>query len=231
MSRSPTDTLILTGLEEDLLNDPKPIIQFLAQKKREIEFITLPKFGRILLLCASKIEAEITYQDLKDSNYGTQFNISYSIKDNDTLIRSTATTSDEFVEYLELPSEHGSKRFLISPPLSPPPEWDHWQKAEEGPSKQTLHSAEELSHLLWERLGHRDESEDRVRKYEPEDNDPQKTTNKQESVVHDLKVDPEVLFRDIDNGVPAIILDSVKTNNETTPKRIVCKTAMPPPLE
>lgn len=230
MSRSPTDTLILTGLDEALLNDPKPIIQFLAQKKREIEFITLPKFGRILLLCASRNEAEITYQDLKSSEWGTQFNISYSIKDNDTLIRSTAT-ADEFVDYLELPLEHGSKRFLISPPLSPPPEWDHWQKAEEGPSKQTLHSAEELSHLLWERLGHRDESEDRVRKYEPEDEDLQNTAGKQEREVHDLKVDPEVLFRDIENGVPAIILDSVQTTNETTPKRIVCKTAMPPPLE
>ncbi|KAK7687376.1 hypothetical protein QCA50_009241 [Cerrena zonata] len=115
-------------------------------------------------------------------------------------------------QYLELPLELGSRRFLISPPLSPPAEWDHWDKVEEGPSDKTF-PTDELTNLLWERL---------------EDND--YTHHSKDNLVVDLNMKPEVLFEDIDNGVPAIVLDTVNNRGPHTlsAKLRPPKTSLPP---
>jgi hypothetical protein len=219
--RNPTDTLIVTGLPDQILDDPTPIVQFLALRKRAIELVALRRFSRILLICQSRDEASLTYADLTSwaATAGCPVRVSYSLKDNESH-RSRAPLAGPAVEYLELPLEHESRRFLISPPPSPPAEWDHWHKTEEGPNKRSVYSAQELSHLLWQRLGGVD---DHVHKYTEDDDahDPD---------VHDILQDSEVLFKDIYNGVPAIVLDGVGEPDTAQP-RPIARTAIPPPLE
>lgn len=231
-ARSPTDTIILTGLLLEFIKEPTPLLHYLSQSKREIELIALPKFHRILLVCSSREDSKSTFEDLanlstQDSDLYGNLSISYSIKDNDLLKNANNITSNIPVEYLELPLEHESRRFLISPPLSPPAEWDHWHKTEDGPNKQSIPSPQELSHLLWERLGGFDS--DHVRKYSLEQSE-------SPDIIHNVANQPEILFQNIDNGVPAIVLDSAnenqtnKSNNlKSAPK--LAKTAMPPVYE
>lgn len=225
MTRGPTNTLIITKLAAETVRDPADIIKHLAPEKHVVELVALPKFDRVLLICENK-EVSQRMLDLVLQKWPTA-SISYSIKDNSfspelqaQLMQQNGADFEEAdtMEYLELPSESGSRRFLISPPLSPPPEWDHWNRAEEGPNDKPFHSPEELSHLLWERLG--GVSGSTVRKYEEEDNEV------------DYISKPAILFQDINNGVPAIMLDSVKNGsvNDSNPKTIA-KTAMPPPVD
>ncbi|KAK6202827.1 uncharacterized protein RJT21DRAFT_118903 [Scheffersomyces amazonensis] len=150
------------------------------------------------------------------------------------------------MDYLELPSEAGSRRFLISPPISPHAEWNDFEREEDAPNKKAIHSPSELSHLLWERLGGFDSSV--VRKYQGDDEDnEQELYQEQENqpplnevidspTQYDLNQNPEVLFEDRDRDVPAIILDSVRnaastdTTTDTSQNRNfkLPKTTMPP---
>lgn len=218
MTRSPTDTIILTGTLGTLLEDPTSLLKFLSVLRREIELISLIKFNRILLVCDSRLNSELTFKELQKwkTDQHLEFNISYSLKDNDSSRSHIDNT--EIVDYLELPLEHETKRFLISPPLSPPPEWDHWERTEEGPNKQTFHSPQELSHLLWQRLGGLG-NENKVKKYDGELKD---------QLIHNISKNPEILFKDIDNGVPAIVLDGVEDVAGDQPKKVIQKTSMPP---
>lgn len=223
--RNPTNTLILTQVDGGLLQNPTPLLEYLSTNGYIMELVALPKFQRILLICESSVVAQAINESLKSSQWN--FKVTYSIKDNHLAITDhpELLPTEDTILYLELPSEDGSKRFLISPPLSPPPEWDHWDKVEDGPHSKSVYSPQELSHLLWERLGGFDSSD--FRKYQGED-DP---VEGEETVVAS---EPEVLFKDIDNGVPAIVLDTM-SNREKRPsvtnsafKSSIPKTSMPP---
>lgn len=211
MVRLPTNTLIITQANDDLLRDPQPLLHFLAEHEKNCELISLNRFGRILLICEDLNIARDILNLLKTSKEFNHIKVTYSIQDNEV---GPKYEVQKTVEYLELPSEDGSRRFLISPPLSPPAEWDHWDRAEEGPNKQAVYDPDELSHLLWERLGGVDSHE--VRKYD------RKNEKKR-----DLKVEPQVLFEDITNGVPVIVLDRI-VDEEPQPKKHFDKTPLPP---
>lgn len=225
--RKPTNTLILTQVDESLLQDPTPLLEFLSANDHLLELVALPKFQRILLICESTGVATKINDLLKSSKWG--FRITYSIKDNHLTITDhpECLPQEDKIVYLELPSEVGSKRFLISPPLSPPAEWDHWDKVEDGPNNKAVYSPQELSHLLWERLGGFDSSD--IRKYHGDEEDVD-----EEEVV--IMSESEVLFKDIDNGVPAIVLDTMNNRQKGRPantlvKSAIPKTSMPPPPE
>lgn len=232
IKRTPTNTLIVTNVSSDILQDPSPLVAFLSLNKYIIELVSLTKFDRILIVCEFAKVAEEVRQAFKQSKQWGHLQITYSIKDNRFSILSSPNsdllpTSDEDAkDYLELPLEDGSRRFLISPPLSPPSDWDHWGKVEEGPNAKSVSSPQDLSHLLWERLGGFQSSD--VRKYQEEE-DPE-----DQNEVMDINKQPEILFEDIDNGVPAIVLDTVnnkKRNNNGDSTRPIAKTAVPPHVD
>lgn len=227
--RNPTNTLILTNVASGTLNDPSPLVEFLSKKNYTIELVALPKFGRILVICDITENSQEVLQSLKLSSEWGYLGITYSIRDNHwSILDSDAdlfASKVDSKDYLELPLEDGSRRFLISPPLSPPAEWDHWDRVEEGPNSKSVYSPQDLSHLLWERLGGLQSSD--VRKYQDED------IEENEYEIRDMKTEPEVLFEDIDNGVPAIVLDTVNNKNKSDAlsKKPIAKTSIPPPLD
>lgn len=217
----PTNTLILTKVLDETLDDPRELLTFLSQENNHIiELVLLPKFGRVLVVCDTEQSAQYIRQMILSSSTWGKLSVSFSMRSNNFSKEMTkwlaAKTGEEQPEldFLELPLEDGSKRFLISPPLSPPPEWDLWDKVEEGPNQKAVYSADDISHLLWERLGGLQSST--VRKYQETD----------ESKSYDMKRDPEVLFQDIHNGAPAIVLDGLGPEKKADVK--IAKTAMPP---
>lgn len=250
--RSPTNTLIITNVSNDILQNPTPLLEFLSYDLHLMELVSLPKFERILIMCESSQLSKQLRKNLKSSPDWNHLRITYSIKDNNLSIiqHPEYLTHQNSNQYLELPLEVGSKRFLISPPLSPHTEWDEYDKVEEGPNSKTVFSPQELSHLLWERLGGFDSSQ--VRKYqEQSDEEEEEETNQSDANYQysnnsssnkaksndqhfDISEKPEILFEDIDNGVPAIVLDSVNHRDDDTlstnqAKLNPPKTAMPPP--
>lgn len=215
MPRLPTNTLIITKVSEELLDDPSELMTYLAHKNKKCELISLNRFGRILLICDTSQISQDIFNVLKESDQWKNLYITYSIQDNEI---SMGFEVAQLVDYLQLPSEDGSKRFLISPPLSPPPEWDHWDKVEERPNTQAIPNPDELSHLLWERLGGIDSTQ--VKRIHDTDRK------------RDLVIEPQVLFEDVHNGVPVIVLD--QADKEEAPQlqsdKPVCKTSLPPLL-
>ena len=183
MPRNPTNTVIVTNVSDEIIETPKPLVDYLCKENNPCEFIVLPKLRRILVICNDSIVAEHVYKRLMESDEWGHLKLSYSMKDNNIF---QGVSVEENVDYLELPTEEGSRRFLISPPLSPPPEWDHWDKVEEHPHTQPMTNPNELSHLLWERLGGFDSST--VKKYHQDEE-------------RDLNIEPQVLFEDVNNSV------------------------------
>jgi hypothetical protein len=181
-----------------------------------IELTSLPKFGRIILVCESSTAATEVMGLLRRSPKWNGIDVSYSIRDNEfgkTSMKSISINIEELatlldiednrmIDYLQLPLDAESKRFLISPPLSPPPGWDHWEKVEEGPHNGSM--IQDISRLLWEKLGGNDSSI--VRRFQNESIEPE-----DEGHV-DLSIKPEVLFEGLDDGVPAIIIDPSSTD-------------------
>lgn len=227
--KEPTNSLILRNLDPELLNDTRKLVQLISMRHFNVELVSLPKFGRVIIICSSsQVAAEL--RDYLQEGLGQRAKISYSMRDNTLRLLDDglwALTSQD-TEYLELPLEDGSRRFLILPPLSPQNEWDDFDKAEEGPNKKSIYSPSELSHLLWDRLGGFDSSH--VRRFQDDESgsDSQAEEDPGEACV-DISKQPEVLFENIDNGVPAIILDKVR--NREANKRVIPKTAIPPPLQ
>lgn len=204
MPRSPTNTLIITNLSESLLLDPRELIDLISGTHDLAQLIVLPKFGRFILICESSRVAQSMKTLL--ANEWPSLRVSYSIKDNRFELNKQdlldAAVGEDYSQksYLELPHDLNLKRFLISPPMSPH-DWDHWDKLEEGPNEKAIYSPEDLSSLLWERLGG-----NMVRKYQDDSE----------------QVREEVLYRE--EGVPAIVLD--KSDNEVREEKLP-KTSMP----
>lgn len=259
--RPPSNTLIITNVSDEVLNEPQEFIKFLSQDHKYcIQLISLIKFGRIILVCESKDIAIEVKNRINKSSQWCHFKISFSIRDNDyvtshptlcpnqdhdeieDIVNSLNLTSDDAtIDYLELPLDLGSRRFLISPPRSPPPDWDHWDRVEEGPNEKPIYSSEDISHLLWQKLGGMDSSI--VRKYQHEDEnghghahvhvhdqvDEESSIQKDDEEV-DIKIKPEVLFEGLQEGVPAIIIDPAKLlpRKNKSGSSVIPKTAIPP---
>lgn len=227
MSRRPTNSLILTNLPQGCLENPRDLAKFLSEDQNKLEMVALQKFERIVIICPDSRTSSTVRDKLQNSDKWKTCKICYSIRDNEFVdFGSQGYFNDDVSSnYLELPLESGTRRFLISPPLSPEPEWDHYDREEEGPNKNSVYSPQELSHLLWERLGGFDSSS--VRKYnglsKPQDEQPLLPE------IRDMELEPTVLFEDIDNGIPAIMLDTVNNRNKVMQNnRPMPRTQMPP---
>lgn len=225
--RVPTNTLLLTDLPEGILRDPTPLAKYLAAENHPIELVTLPRFGRIVIVCQRDTLALDIAKMLKMSEDWKHIRISFSMKNNEFNVFNGGDAGHlpgENKDFLELPPQDNMRRFLISPPLSPDPEWDNWDMLEEDPNKKSIYSPKDLSHLLWERLGTLEGTQ--VRRLGLNDLDEDDGGN---GVIHDVEKKPEILFEDITNGVPAIVLDSL-SNTEEKPEQNnkYVKTTMPP---
>ncbi|KAL6670353.1 calcineurin inhibitor [Candidozyma auris] len=206
MPRQPTNTLIVSRLSGEAKENPAVLAGFLAEQGIQVELVSLPKLERYIIICGTLIDFS-----LKDNHSAILGEENWALKAADT-------------QYLELPSESGSRRFLISPPLSPQGEWNDYDKVEEGPNQTAVYSPEELSHLLWDRFGGFDSTH--VKKYKEESEDEEEEIEN-DGEVYDISQQPQVLFENIDNGVPAIVVDSVRhQKSRRTPP--LPKTAMPP---
>ncbi|KAL6454007.1 RCN1 Calcipressin-like protein [Candida maltosa Xu316] len=141
MTRHPTNTLIVTNVSDELLNQPEPLIKYLTIQQHLMELTVLVKFKRFLIRCDSAEIASDIKGRLEGSDEFNTFNISYSLKDNGV-----------GPQFLEIPKDLEMKRFLISPPGSPLSEWDDWDKVEEEPNDKHIHD------YLWEKLGNNQEN-------------------------------------------------------------------------
>ncbi|AOW30062.1 hypothetical protein MEM_04577 [Candida albicans L26] len=171
MPRKPTNTLIITNIDDSLLSNPEPIISLLGDQPYMIELIVLMKFKRILLYCQTSKIATKTKTFLLNqwetttigggggggggggSGGGNSISISYSLKDNSRILDPEEEDEEDGKDgggkggrFLDIPKDLEIKRFLISPPASPHSEWDDWDKVEEGPNETNIHD------YLWEKL-------------------------------------------------------------------------------
>lgn len=205
----------------------------IASHNLPVELVFLPRFQRYIVICPNPQISQQTKlfleEQLKD-----RADVSYSMRNNPLLVPcdgNWALESDsKTIDYLEIPLEEGSKRFLILPPLSPQNEWDHYDMREEGPNKTAVYSPDELAHLLWDRLGGFRST--RVRRFEEEapeensDSENESTLKRKQLPIYDLSTEKHVLFENIPAGVPAIVLDTVSNHGPSA--RSIPKTAIPP---
>lgn len=105
--------------------------------------IPLPSFRKMLIMCQNHAVSQQVFGAIQ--RHGPH--VAYTPRDNN-VDGLTGTSSKDF---LELPPELLHTRFLISPPPSPPVDWDY-DVVEEGPNTQRFHDIHELLHLLFERL-------------------------------------------------------------------------------
>ena len=234
MPRSPTNSLILTQLDQALELKPEEVAQLLSRRNYNVELVSLPRFGRIIVVCTSAVIA-VSLRDYLIETLGSRAHVSFSMRDNSLrLLDDNLWVLDGTdIDYLELPLEDGSRRFLILPPLSPQTEWNDFDKVEEGPNKKAVYSPGELSHLLWDRLGGFDSSHVRRYREDTTDDESDKETetvlySEIKSPVFNISKEPEILFEDIENGAPAIVIDRVSNQNRAP--GVLPKTAIPPPL-
>lgn len=238
MIRNPTNSLILTHLHDDLASDPQSLARILAEHGAPSELVYLPRFKRYIIICHSTQDAQDTKTFLARA-LGDRAHVSYSLRDNalnlpyDGSWALKAGTGD--TDYLEVPLEEGTKRFLILPPMSPQSEWDNYDQVEEGPNKKSIYSPDELSYLLWDRLGGFDSTQ--VRRFEEELSDDTsdvdmgpRSAAKGDLPVYDFYEKEHILFELIPDGLPAIVVDKV-SNRDPHPKKSIPKTSIPPRKE
>lgn len=151
-------------------------------------------------------------------------------------------------EFLELPLEEGLRRFLISPPASPPDDWNYWDKQEDHPHPKPVYAPEELTGLLWTRLG--GTSSSLARKYREADSEAIVNETSEISLqprvqflpegddeIVDFSAGTHILFQDRNSDRPVIMIDYAKNRelgiegrgmkSSPTPK-VFPRTAMPP---
>lgn len=239
MTRKATNSLILTNLGGELKGNPQVIAKFLGSKAIQSELVYLPRFERYIVICPSIKISEETKQLLEEV-IGQNAHVSFSLRDNPLSLPCDDSwalkSGPEDMDFLELPLEEGSKRFLILPPLSPQSEWDDYAKVEDGPNKKAIYSPDELAHLLWDRLG--GFQSPHIRKFQDDDDDQEKFLENSNSLkeeqsevpIYDMITEKSVIFEDLPAGVPAIVVDKV-INRGPSPLKSIPKTAIPPRIE
>lgn len=128
-----TDTIIITSDKCDIVdNDNVERIQvwlsknilrkFQINENEPLQLIILKRFKRILLICPSH-DISQHVMDAPRALEMENFNFSYSLQDGQRNLTK---------QYLKVPESE--KMFLISPPASPPPEFD-FSKCEDAPQR------------------------------------------------------------------------------------------------
>ncbi|RKP30786.1 hypothetical protein METBISCDRAFT_15486 [Metschnikowia bicuspidata] len=214
MPRKPTNSLILTHLDPDLLADPQAMVRVLKCHAVQSELVYLPRFLRYVVICPSAYASQQT-KDFLQQKLQNRACVSYTLLENRLhMPYDDSWALSEAVDYLEIPLEEGSRRFLILPPLSPPCEWEGYKQLEDCPSMKTIYSADELANLLWDRLGGFNSTP--VRHFETA-----------LLPVYDLARHKHFLFENLPLGVPAIVVDQADKRGSAPTTRLP-KTSVPP---
>ena len=211
MPRKPTNSLILTHLDPNLLADTLAIARVLKCHAVQSELVYLPRFLRYVVICPSAYASQQT-KDFLQQKLGNRARVSYTFFENRLHVPyDDSWALSEALDYLEIPLEEGSRRFLILPPLSPPCEWEGYKQLEDCPGMKTIHSADELANLLWERLGGFNSTP--VRRFGEvagEDTGALDADGSAETAllpVYDLVRHKHFLFENQPLGIPAIVVD------------------------
>jgi hypothetical protein len=136
-----SNTLILTGLTDEKLNS-NAFIHSLQQvlltrqaPTQATQFIILKSFHRILIIFETH-ETSTQFRDIYRAIGLTEgFSCGFSLND----------YSSHLNNYLELPSN--SRMFLISPPASPPVDFNY-DATEEDPNKLQIYTHEDIQEML-----------------------------------------------------------------------------------
>lgn len=153
MGKVITDTIIITSDKCDIIDNDNVeriqawlsksiLMKFQINENEPLQLIILKRFKRVLLICPNHVIS----QHVMDASHASEvekFNFSYSLQDGH---------KNSTKQYLKVPESE--KMFLISPPASPPPEFD-FTKCEDAPQRHVQSHIQreqqqrmEASHLL-----------------------------------------------------------------------------------
>jgi len=216
-----TNTLILAGIPEDKLDDD----QYINELQQEIienipntdlvQFIILKTFKRILIIFNNKKSISKVFKFMK-LKHDDVFTIGYSLND-----YSSFDINDN---YLELPDN--SRMFLISPPASPPIDFNYDQ-VEEEPNKLQIYTHEELNEIFKKNNGEISNLISENLKKTQYSNS--KTSELLEKSIIDFK--NEIILNDSNDDLkPKIILNPINGENDHLIGRAIqsFKTSLPP---
>ncbi|CCH45262.1 Calcipressin-like protein [Wickerhamomyces ciferrii] len=216
-----TNTLILTGISlENLENN-----QFIADLQQEIvskisnddsdfvQFVVLKTFRRILIIFNNKVSSIDLYKHFKNSR--NDFKAGYSLHD-----YANFKIEDNS---LELPDN--SRMFLISPPASPPIDFDY-DREEEEPNKTQIYTHEELKEIFEKNQKNLEDIVHENMKTTKYSNN--ESNNQQRSI---MDFEKEIVLNDSnDDTKPKIILNPINGENDHLIGKAIqsFRTSLPP---
>lgn len=214
-----TNTLILAGIPLERLEDNQYIVplqhEIIANIPNTdlVQFIILKTFKRILIIFNNKQSSIKVYDHFKTTH--DDFTTGYSLHD-----YSSFDINDN---YLELPDN--SRMFLISPPASPPIDFNYDQ-VEEEPNRLQIYTHEELQEIM------KDNNTDfenlvteNLKKTKYSNNE---TSSSKRSIMDFAK---EIILNDSnDDSKPKIILNPINGENDHLIGRAIqsFRTSLPP---
>lgn len=140
-----TNTLIATSAG-NLAHNVEPLKQWLLKSGvGEMQLILLPSFRRVLVVTESRKAAQTLVHNKSGLN---GVNLRYTLTDTE----GSVVNPSEDIGRLKVPPSR--RQFLVSPPTSPPPEFDY-SKCEEPPSSFSHKLSEQSNHTSSDDLGPR----------------------------------------------------------------------------
>lgn len=138
-----TNTIIVTSKADHVLDKTEPLKQWLSDQvltsitsQDPVEMVVLRDFQRVMIISPTR---EISQEILRALENGVPpFSLAYAYSQTDTYDRDSP-------DYLTVPKSE--KMFLISPPSSPPPEFDYARCEQPPPRSQGLPPGEFLTLL------------------------------------------------------------------------------------
>ncbi|CCH58815.1 hypothetical protein TBLA_0A10370 [Henningerozyma blattae CBS 6284] len=137
-----TDTIIITSSQSETSITDVAIVDYIESwiednvlthykvvSSNPVELVALRSFKRVLVICPTIELSEIIMEkmnSIQNNPLLSNLQLNYAAFDSKDL-----HNDDYEKKYLKLPK--GEKRFLVSPPTSPPPEFDY-SKVEEAPN-------------------------------------------------------------------------------------------------
>lgn len=213
-----TNTLILAGISLENLDD-NIYINTLQQEiianipnTDLVQFVILKTFKRILIIFNNKASSVQVYEHFKSTR--KDFKAGYSLHD--------YSSFDIKDNYLELPDN--SRMFLISPPASPPIDFNYDQ-VEEEPNKLQIYTHEELKEIF---LKNNSELEDLVSQNLKKTKYSNNQNNNTRSI---MDFEKEIILNDSnDDTKPKIILNPINGENDHLIGRAIqsFRTSLPP---
>ncbi|CEP20538.1 RCN1 [Cyberlindnera jadinii] len=214
-----SNTLIITGVSAEQLNDDafiarlhNVLVSALAQTE-SVQFIVLKSFKRILLIFQSRESSSLLIDKLKELGRAEGFACGYALNDFSNNLGNN---------YLELPSD--SRMFLISPPASPPVDFNY-DATEEEPNKLQIYTHEDIQELFLK-------NNEELRKVLEQEHDSTKYVS---SAVDDSKgklIDQlrrEIVLNDSPGG-PKIVLEAINVEDDHLIGKAIqsFRTSLPP---